>query len=230
ASELDRFRKLRDIASPLVGARLPRTLMRRRMRLPEAFRAQDMAHQDVITLIQRFCDSTSTPDQPTVIMGLRTAGAYFAPLMKEYLKRQNWSRVSWFSIRLNNGLSRWEAQQFQAAARENARVLVVGDYPSTGGTFRTTLEILSRFAIKPEQIAVLAPTHPAQPDWTQLAEIDRRISVFTIHSADLHKNAVLAKDSVEALCQAYYAPDKWEQARVVEDDRVRKTNAQLTER
>jgi hydroxymethylpyrimidine pyrophosphatase-like HAD family hydrolase/hypoxanthine phosphoribosyltransferase len=230
-SELDQFRKLRGIASELVGARLPKAIMNRRMRIPDAFRAQDMAHQDVITLIQRFCASSSpSPNQPIVIMGLRTAGAYFAPLMTEYLKAQNWSRVSWFSIRPKNGVTRWEEQRLHAAARENARVLVVDDYPSTGVTFRTTLEILGRFAIKPEQLAILAPTHPAQPNWIELAGIDKRIPVFTIYRADLHKNAVLAEDSVEALCKAYYAPDKWEQARVVEDDRVRKTNTQLTER
>ncbi|PYR69620.1 MAG: hypothetical protein DMG20_06980 [Acidobacteria bacterium] len=109
------------------------------MRLPEAFRGQDFTHHDVIALIQRFCESSTTKDKPIVIVGLRTAGAYFAPLMALYLKRSNWSRVAWFSIRPKSGISVWEQWQLRSAARHDSRVLVVDDYPATGKT-------LTRFA------------------------------------------------------------------------------------
>ena len=109
------------------------------MRLPEAFRGQDFTHHDVIALIQRFCESSTTKDKPIVIVGLRTAGAYFAPLMALYLKRSNWSRVAWFSIRPKSGISVWDQWQLRSAARHDSRVLVVDDYPATGKT-------LTRFA------------------------------------------------------------------------------------
>src|SRR5437764_1228184 len=83
--------------------------------------------------------------------GLRTAGSYFAPLMTVYLKRLNWSRVSWFSIRPKSGISLWERWQLRWAARRHARVLVVDDYPATGQTLRLTLRILQESKIKPEQ-------------------------------------------------------------------------------
>src|SRR5438094_8325153 len=165
--------------------RLPKRLLKWRMRLPEAFRGQDFTHHDVISLIQRFCVSSTTKDPPLVIVGLRTAGSYFAPLMAVYLKRLNWSRVSWFSIRPKSGISLWERWQLRWAARRHARVLVVDDYQATGQTLRLTLRILQESQVKPEQISVLAPTHAAEPQWKELAGINAGVSVFTVHPPEL---------------------------------------------
>src|SRR5215471_10214091 len=88
SDEAEEFKKLQRIIAGLDNKKLPQGLLKRRMRLPEAFRAQDMAHFDVLTLIRRYCESDPKKDQPTVIVGLRTAGAYFAPLMLEYLKSE----------------------------------------------------------------------------------------------------------------------------------------------
>ena len=125
------------------------------------------------------------------------------------------------------GVARCEEQQLRRAARENARFLVVDDYPSTGGTLRTTSEILRGFGIGPEQIVILAPTHPAQPDWVPRLGIDRQIPIVTIYSSELHKNALLASNPVETRCRGYFASAGWEQARVVQDDGVRKINVRL---
>ena len=226
-SERDCFEDLRTVASELVPARLPNSLLKRRMRVPEAFRCQDMAHQDIIALIERFCAFCPPPDQPTVIVGLRTAGAYFATLMAEYLKMRHWPQVSCFSIRPKNGVTGWEKQQLRGAAKQGARVLVVDDYPSTGGTIRMALGILERFAIGLERTVVLAPTHPTQPNWIQLAEIDDRIRVFTMNARDLHKTVLLAPNVVESLCKEYYAPDGCEEARVLQDQSLDELNAEL---
>src|SRR5438132_10831620 len=107
-TDADSLERLRSVSSELLRVRLPHALLVRRMRLPEAFRSQDMAHQDVISLIRRVCASIAPSGEPIVVMGLRTAGAYFAPLMCEYLKAMKWKDVSWFSIRPKNGTTRWE--------------------------------------------------------------------------------------------------------------------------
>src|SRR5262249_25650145 len=159
-----------------------------------------------------------------VLMGLRTAGAYFVPLMAEYLKTQNRQSVSWFSIRPKNGISQWERGQLDGAVKDNARVLVVDDYPATGHTLRLTLETVMRLGVRAEQIAVLAPTHRAQPNWVQLARIDERIAIVTIQPEDLHKAILLSSDFVESLCTSYYETQGWEQARVLHDHRVDEIN------
>jgi hydroxymethylpyrimidine pyrophosphatase-like HAD family hydrolase/orotate phosphoribosyltransferase len=229
-TEHEELHNLRNIASPLTRARLPHALLQRRMRLPEAFRSQDATHHDVIAMIRKFCAAVSERDRMTLLVGFRSAGAYFAPLMAEYLKQQNWSQVSWISIRPKNGVSLWENQQLKRAARKNARVLVIDDYPSTGHTFRLALELLAASGIQPEQMAILAPTHQAQPDWVRLAGINEQIPVFTIQPDELHKVATLfASATVEELCGAYYAREGWCAVRVLPDSRLDEINDKLAE-
>jgi len=222
------YRTLHELSTPLLSAQLPEALLKRHMRLPEAFRGQDMAHQDVVELIRRFCVATAPSDEPILLVGLRTAGAYFAPLMAEYLKRQGWPQAPWISIRPKDGIARWEQRQLRKAARRNARVLVIDDYPATGRTLRITLQLLRDLAIRPEQMSVLAPTHCAQPDWIRLAGIDERIHVFTIGNSELHKHALLSPDRAEELCRTYFALDGWTQTRIVDDDRLNAVNAELS--
>src|SRR5262249_9081416 len=124
SSQRERFEQLRTHWLSLAGFRMPQSLLQRRMRLPEAFRSQDMSHHDVVFLARRYCETFSTSDRPTVLIGLRTAGAYFVPLIAEHLKRANRPRVSCFSIRPKNGLSWRELRQLRAAAKTNARLLI----------------------------------------------------------------------------------------------------------
>jgi len=181
---------------PRVG--LPERLQNHKMRLPEAFRAQDFTHQDVISLVQRFCAASEPNEAPVTIIGLGTGGAYFAPLMAAYLKRSNWEQVSWFSIRPENGRSIREKWQLWNLRRRSTRVILAEDYPVTGAALRLTLQILEQLKIRPEQISVLAPTHAAQPDWVRLAGIPDKIRVFTIYPAELYKSALLQPESVES--------------------------------
>ena len=197
--------ELRTDSDALLHVRLPKRLLKRRMRLPEAFRGQDFTHHDVISLVKRFCESSRPNDVPITIVGLRTAGAYFAPLMAAYLKESDWSRVTWFSMRPKNGTSPWENYQLRKQGRKNHRVLLVDDYPATGATFRLALDIFQKAKIRPEQISILAPTHQAQPNWVALAKIPKETPVFTVHPWELYKAALLMPDAVERWCAAYIA-------------------------
>lgn len=224
------FSRVRRIVGDLCAESLPPGLLRRRMRLPEAFRSQDMAHHDVITLIDRFCASDkakAAKDSGAVLMGLRTAGAYFAALMAEYLKQQGFPNVSWFSIRPKNGITRWEAQRLREVVCDQRQLLVIDDYPATGHTFRITLDILQTLGVKPEQMSVLAPTHPAQTKWASLIGIQEPVRVFTFPTAELFKVKSLAPSDVERLCREYYGDDC--NARVTEDPSVDDLNSRLAE-
>src|SRR5437870_13608181 len=97
------------------------------MRLPEGFRCQDLTHHDVFALVRRFVASQQDRTKEVVIIGVRTAGAYFAPLVKASLSTLGWPLVSWFTIRPKTALSRWERQQLRRLGRRDARVLLVDD-------------------------------------------------------------------------------------------------------
>ena len=205
-------------------ARLPQRLLNWKMRLPEAFRGQDFTHHDVVSLIQHYREANPDTDRPIILVGLRTAGAYFAPLMAAYLNRANYRHVSWFSIRPKNGISTWESRQLHKAHRQNARVLLVDDYPATGSTMRLTLKILQQAKLNPEQISLLAPTHTAQPNWVKLAGVDSAIKVFTVQPEELFKVALLKAESVESWCAEYFPS-----LRIVPGKQIDDLNARLAE-
>jgi hydroxymethylpyrimidine pyrophosphatase-like HAD family hydrolase/orotate phosphoribosyltransferase len=211
--------------------RLPRRVLTQRMRLPEAFRRQDFTHQDVILLAQRFAASAASvsPDgRHNVIVGLRTAGAYFAPLIAAYLKRIGWSQVSWFSIRPKKGLSVDEQRLFRRRIRRS-RFVVVDDYPATGKTFRLTIDILRECGIAQDQITVIAPTHAAQPNWIEASGIKEPISVVTLQSWELHKAALMEAESVRLLCTEYYRSAGWTGIRILDDEQITALNRSLAE-
>src|SRR5262249_9047862 len=152
---------------------------------------------------------------------------YFAPLMAAYLKRLNYSNVCWFSIRPKNGTSIWERLQLRKLRGSKTRVLLVDDYPATGGTLRLTLKILYESKLRPEQISILAPTHAAKPDWIELANIDPRINTYTVQPDELFKVALLKPESVESWCREYFTSGLWPVLRIVSDARTAELNARL---
>src|SRR5436309_1608569 len=113
---------LRMTSRELLSAKLPERVLNKRMRLPQGFRCQDLTHQDAISLARLFLESSPVSTQALAIVGLRTAGAYFAPLIKAYLTRLGWRRVSWFSFRPKDGISPWESRQLRKIQRRNVRV------------------------------------------------------------------------------------------------------------
>src|SRR5262249_56286950 len=97
-------RSLDRKAREVMAEPLPSELLARRMRIPEAFRCQDLTHVDLSTFAARFAASRD-PSQDVVVVGPRTAGAYFAPLISAYLARLGAARTSWFSLRPKAGRS-----------------------------------------------------------------------------------------------------------------------------
>src|SRR5207237_5567944 len=83
-------------------------LLHRRLRIPGAFRSQDLTHLDVFALGRKFASTFPDRHQSIVIMGLRTAGSYFAPLLRSYLESNNYTDVDSFTIRPKMGVSKEE--------------------------------------------------------------------------------------------------------------------------
>jgi hydroxymethylpyrimidine pyrophosphatase-like HAD family hydrolase/hypoxanthine phosphoribosyltransferase len=227
--------QLANFHNALIATRsvtLPKRVLAQRMRLPEAFRRQDFTHQDVLLLARRFAHSASPNDPPTVVVGLRTAGAYFAPLISAYLKRNGWSHVSWFSIRPKKGLSAREQKLLKprwTRRRRYGRIIVVDDYPATGKTFRLTRKILGECGVRPNQITVIAPTHAAQPNWIELSGIKDPISIVTVQPWELRKAALMLPVAIESLCAEYYRSEGWTGVRAFEDEQTDALNIRLAE-
>ncbi len=158
----ERVRPLLISASSVLGE----AAQRQRMRIPEAFRCQDLTHQDVCSMVRRCLPSMTEKDRAVTIVGPRTAGAYFAPLAAAHLRSLGYTRVTWVTVRPKEGLSRAESRAISVAAHGGAKVLIIDDHPNSGNTLRLLLSALRGLGADPQRIIVTLPGHPSIPDFT----------------------------------------------------------------
>ena len=119
--------QLAEMSQALAGQGVAEKLRGVRMQLPSGFRAQDLTHHDAIALADAFDRSHSDREGELAIVGARTAGAYFAPLIHLRLQQLGW-KSSWTSVRPKNGLGHWEKRRVCAMTGQAAKVLIVDDH------------------------------------------------------------------------------------------------------
>ena len=213
-----KWAELRHAVELFERAKLPERLLRRRMAVPAAFRNQDLTHHDVRALACRCAATGSDPDAPVAVMGLRTAGAYLAPLLATHLTLLGHRAVAWIAIRPGHALPRCERQRLRELLGLAGRVLVVDEFPRTGRTFRLALRLLTRdFAVNAERITVVAPLHPSQPEWSlvQPPEAAPPVKQATLEPSELFKARWLLSDATAApLLREYYSRGGWEDVRL----------------
>ncbi len=194
---------LKNMLARLSSFPLPGDLLNRRMRINEGYRCQDLTHHDVLALTDRFLGSGPGSQTPLVVIGPRTAGAYFAPLIKVYLEQRGFSHVSWMTIRPKLKTTRKEYHHLGRLVTDKSHFILTDDYSNTGVTFRLVQNALRRHGVKPERITIFAPMHPTRPDIVLAS--DPGTKVFELRHQDLFKEAFLSPRSAEALFREYLA-------------------------
>jgi hydroxymethylpyrimidine pyrophosphatase-like HAD family hydrolase len=183
----ERVRPLLAAASGALGE----AAQRQRMRIPEAFRCQDLTHQDVCAMVRLCLPELPEKDQPLAILGPRTAGAYFAPLAAARLRALGYTSVTWLTVRPKNGLSRAESHAVSALLRARAQVLIIDDHPNSGHTLRLLLGALRELGAASPDMIVALPGHPSIPNWTVADEVARGVRVCMLPPEDRYKAHLL---------------------------------------
>ncbi len=228
AIDSGQINNLRATLDYLLRAKLPKKLLRRRMILPEGFRCQDLAHQDLFALIQQVISYQKNKCR-FVIIGPRTFAAYFAPLVKAYLSVTGWPPASYMTVRPKWGISTKEKQKLRQLLSQSDQVLIVDDYPNTGETLKKMIEMLRSSGVEPERISFMAPTHYAQkPDiFSKEREEVARVNRYTVRPDELYKEHFLGSPSVESLLRDYFADQGWESITIQENAATGEINNQL---
>lgn len=211
---------------------LPPRVLDRRLRLPEAFRRQDLTHHDVLTLVSRF--AAAAPEwarDPLLVVGVRTAGAYFAPLAVAFLAARGWSRVGWLTVRPKNGVSPAERRTLRELARHGGRVLIVDDHPNTGRTLALTVGALRHLGVPPDHIAVLVPGHPALGPFPPSGRDAwaAGVRLITLVPAETHKTRLLEPRAMQELLREYFRPRGWRDIALHRSAELDARNAQLAD-
>jgi len=207
------WRALQEEIESVGRESLPARVKRWRMRVPEAFRCQDMTHHDVIAMARRYLAVAGGNDRAVLVVGPRTAGSYFAPLVAAWLAARKVPVSGWMTIRPKDGVSRFEATRLRQARERGARILVVDDHPNTGNTFTIFVALLQRLGMALGDILILAPDHPAGRNWQKSL---REITVLTLPFADFSKQKFLNDAvAVASTLREFYTQQGWEDVELV---------------
>jgi hydroxymethylpyrimidine pyrophosphatase-like HAD family hydrolase len=193
-----------------IEAPLPRGLDGERLGVPSPFQRLDLMHRDVIALADRLI--ARDPDRATrfVLIGLRTSGTYFAPLIKARLQAAGYRDVALATLEPNKGAGRAEMRALQGHAAQDRIGVLVDDPPDTGSTLFAAVGVARAAGFKLDRLRLLVPTHPAARDWA--ADLADGL-VVSLAPEDWHKPQLLKADRVQARL-AEYLPG----ARVIESE------------
>ena len=216
---------LREDFCALRASALPQDFLRRRMKLNEGFRCQDLTHHDIVTLADRFCQSHPHRNAKIVVIGARTAGAYFAPLVRMRLLQHGYAHVAWATVRPRKKLSRLENHHLTHMLDRDTRVILTDDYPQTGETLRLLQNKLRRFGVSAAHVTILSPIHPTRPR-VHLA-VSPSTEVIILDHSSLHKAAFLQPRTIQRLFDEYFSDSNGREVSIEEDSHIEQVNERL---
>jgi trehalose-6-phosphatase len=149
----------------LLEYRFPSRLLSTRVRIPAAFRSQDLTHFDGLELGRILAEDCPHRSRPILVAGLRTAGSYFAPLVRGYLEARHYRNVETVTLRPKQGLSARERAQLAQAAANGALVAIVDEPVDSAGTLAEAVECMRQAGFPVDDIRALFPAHPFRRGW-----------------------------------------------------------------
>ena len=225
----DEQRQFKNKFIPLLQYRFPRPILTMRMRIPAAFRSQDLTHHDFVTLGRKYVERRGKSEFPQIVIGLRTAGTYIAPVVCSFLRNEGYKEVSYMTIRPKNFIHPWDAKQILENLEKNVRYVLVDEPPSSGKTIVRCVEILKKFGVKSEAITIMVPCHPAQRDWLDptTGHSLEGSEIIMLEPEEWYKPRLLEAAEFRKSIKPYFDDLGFDDVDVVETESTRKINEQL---
>src|SRR4029077_11854935 len=132
----------------LLRAPLPGDLQARRPRIPGAFRRHDLSHFDVLAVARKFAADSQERRRPLLVLAVRTAGSYFAPMVTACLKAEGYEDVDLATIHPKKGIAPWETARIARCANRGGQVIIVDEPLDTGATLAAIVGLLRRAGIE----------------------------------------------------------------------------------
>ena len=213
----------------LLDAKLPQDLRSRRLRNPAFYHVRDLTHVDVLKLGEKFVAAFPDRSQPIVLVGLRTAGSYFNPLLRAYFKNKGYQDVDSLTVRPRSSVSSREKAQL-ATSSKAGRLAVITDEPAcSGGTTAGVAKMLYKAGFPKEKVVAMFPVHYQFQEWGKgwgkLLNSGTRI--LTLEPEEWHKNLLLQTQAVQATVEGYFLGRGYVSAQVRQSAVSERYNAQL---
>jgi hypoxanthine phosphoribosyltransferase len=190
----------------LLETKLPGDLAGRRAKIPSAFRSQDLSHHDVLSLGAKFAAEYGDRSRPVLVAGFRTAGSYFAPLLRAFLEREGYESVDSATLRPKQGLTRRERAKIEWAAARRALVVLIDEPVNTGSTLLKALSLLRAARIPGENVVALLPVHPSRREWNRgygMLPLSRYRAI-TLAPEETYKARVMGNGAGKEIIREYF--------------------------
>ena len=221
--------------SPLAGLitafsnRLPAQLLDRRLRNPAFFHGRDLTHFDILSLGDKFVTRFPDPSKPIVLVGLRTAGSYFAPLVRAYLRKKSYENVELVTLRPRSTLSQAEKAHLASCAKQEMIAVLLDEAPIGGGSTAEVIKHLEKLGFHEDRIVALLPIHRLHTDWKKGWDTQRiaKACALTLEPHEWYKEKALATESVGPLLNEYFQARGYLSAEVINSSKAERLNFEL---
>jgi hydroxymethylpyrimidine pyrophosphatase-like HAD family hydrolase len=213
----------------LLDEPFPAQFLGRHIKSPRAFRSQDFSIEDILLLAERFCSECPEKRQPCLVVGLRTAGSYFAPVLRAYLANQGYVDVAIVTLRPKGGAGPDEWEPLRRLAGRGARAVVIDEPVYQGATLAVCMEMLFKAGFTPSSTVVLFPVHVAARDWryTNARVALNGCRVITMQPEEAHRYDFLHAGGAEQVLRGYFAGRGWTSVTFIGDARASALNEHL---
>jgi hypothetical protein len=224
------YRKAAQCLVTLLDREFPVEFARRNIKSPRAFRSQDYTLRDVLQLAEKFCAQFTDRRVPYLLLGLRTAGSYFAPILRAYMANLGYEDVGVLTLRPKGGANRREMEILRRYSGRNGLAVIVDEPVYQGVTLAICIRLLQDAGFPAKATAAVFPVHPAARDWqhTNAAVALNGCRVITIQPEETYKYARLQNKAAEETLRPYFAARGWTDVTVGEDNRSRELNNLLS--
>ena len=217
----------RDHLALLLPDQFDESLGSRRPKIPAFFRSRDFAPADCLELARKFTAEFPGSDRPAIVVGLRTAGSFLAPLVSAYL-RSHQRDANWLAIRPGKGLADWERKKLKDALRRKSQVIIADESIHTGQTLAKCIDQIRRLGFSKEDLAVLNPAEPALPDWktSRICQSLSGVSVITLEPEERYKHKLLeSPTSVKGRLEEYFRARGYADVQLMDSPETDKLNS-----
>lgn len=223
------LRVARTRLTSLLATDLPAGLDRCHPGILHAFRTLDLTHGDILTLGRRFITEFPKRERPVLVVGLRAAGSYFAPLLHAMLATEGYRDLESVTIRPKKGLSRWERATLARGAKKGSLAVIIDEPPNSGATAAKAVDLVREAGYATDDVVVLLPIHPSRRDWAMGQESLplSGIRILPLEPEQWHKCRLLEPETVESRVAEYFTHRNYASARVVASAKADQLNLLL---
>jgi hydroxymethylpyrimidine pyrophosphatase-like HAD family hydrolase len=221
------YRKAARVLVNLLDHEFPDEFTGKIITSPRAFKSQDYTFKDILLLAEKFCAEFTDRRAPYLLVGLRTAGSYFAPILRAYMFNLGYEDVGILTLRPKNGVNRSDMEILRRYSGRNGLAVIVDEPVYQGVTLAICIRLLQNAGFPAKATAAVFPVHPAARDWqyTNASVALNGCRVITLQPEETYIYGLLHSEAAEETLRAYFAARGCTDIVIGEDNRSRELNS-----